>query len=87
MVLLAAAASMSVQATTILPADLGDLVRDMSDRARPGDRARRRVDEAIPAGLRRRSRFAWTRISRSDLGRRCSFARPGGRIGRFDSVA
>jgi hypothetical protein len=86
MVVLAVAASMSVQATTILPADLGDLVRDAYSIAQGQVIA---LDSGWTSDHRAIETTVTFRVDaylKGDLGATVQFRVPGGRIGRFDSV-
>jgi hypothetical protein len=86
MVFLAVAASISVQATTLLPADLGDLVRDARAIAQGQVVA---VDAGWTANHRAIETVVTLRADaylKGELGSTLQFRVPGGRLGRFDSI-
>src|SRR5665213_3557410 len=85
-VVLAVAATVCVQATTILPADLGDLVRDAYSIAQGQVIA---LDSRWTSDHRAIETTVTFRVDaylKGDLGATLQFRVPGGRIGRFDSV-
>jgi hypothetical protein len=82
----ATAASISVQATTVLPADLSDLVRDAHAVAQGQVVA---IDAAWTSDHRAIETLVTLRADaylKGQLGPTLQFRVPGGRLGRFDSV-